>query len=128
MRSWRSVAIATWVVYWSACGTDAVPQAGDDGLPPTDPDVCETSYLTYDTFGAGFSANWCRGCHSSTVPEAGRQMAPLGVNFDTEADVLHWQTRIRARATGDAPTMPPAGGPNVAERQQLAEWIDCGMK
>jgi uncharacterized membrane protein len=108
------------------CGTDAVDRTPDD--PPLDPEACETeTYLRYDNFAAGFSADWCRGCHSSAVPEGGRQDAPLDVNFDTEADLVKWRERILVRATGATPTMPPAGGPSEEERQLLREWIDCGM-
>lgn len=108
------------------CGTDAVDRTPDDPLP--DPEVCETeTFLRYDNFAAGFSADWCRGCHSSAVPEGGRQDAPLDVNFDTEADLVKWRERILVRATGETPTMPPAGGPSEEERQLLREWIDCGM-
>jgi len=122
MRSFVSAV----VLALAACGTDAVDH--DPPLPPPDPEVCETSYLRYDNFGAGFTASWCRGCHSSDVAEGGRQGAPLGVDFDTEADLEHWADRIAARATGDKPTMPPAGGPAVEERALLAEWIGCGMQ
>jgi uncharacterized membrane protein len=120
MRSWLSLLVL------AACGADGVPPA-DEEAPPTDPDVCESSYLTYDNFGAEFSANWCRGCHASAIPEDGRQGAPINVNFDSDADLRHWADRIRVRATGDTPTMPPAGGPGAAERALLVEWIDCGM-
>ena len=123
MRSWPSVLL----VLITACGIDVVPDSGDDA-PPTDPEVCETSYLRYDNFGAEFSANWCRGCHSSAIPDGERQDAPLAVNFDDEADLRTWQDRIRVRATGVTPTMPPVGGPSAAERQALTEWIDCGMQ
>jgi uncharacterized membrane protein len=124
MRSWRSLVI--FVIGVAACGNDSgAPPPGPD---PIDPDACETSYLAYDNFGAPFVVNWCRGCHSSSVPEGMRQNAPVGVNFDTGADVLEWQERIRIRATGAQPTMPPAGGPSTQERALLAEWIACGMK
>lgn len=127
MRSWRS---ALFVIAFAggvaACGTDSVTR-DDGGADITDPSVCETSYLTYNNFGAGFTSNWCRGCHSSEVPEEGRQDAPVGVDFDTDADLARWSERIRARATGEMPTMPPAGGPSAEERALLTEWIDCGM-
>ena len=112
--------------YKRESATNKLITSGEEA-PPTDPSVCEDSYLTYDNFGAEFSANWCRGCHASAIPEGGRQNAPLGVNFDTDADLVRWKDRIRARATGDTPTMPPAGGPSAEERTLLVEWIDCGM-
>ena len=112
-----------------ACGNDTgVSGPGPDPDPQPDPDACETSYLDYGNFGSVFVTNWCRGCHSSSVPAGMRQKAPIDVNFDNEADANEWKTRIRIRAAGDKPTMPPAGGPSVEERALLAEWIDCGMK
>ena len=123
MRSWLSI-----VIFVAACGNDSgIQQNGDDG-PNPDPDQCATSYLGYENFGAPFMNNWCRGCHSSDVPAGMRQKAPAAVNFDTEADVTEYKERIRIRATGTMPTMPPAGGPSTAERELLAEWIACGMK
>lgn len=126
MRSWLSALL----VVAAACGNDVRSDqpGGDDGPDPVDPDTCETSYLAYDNFGAPFVVNWCRGCHSSTVPAGMRQKAPIDVNFDTEADVREWAERIGARAAGSKPTMPPAGGPTADERQLLAEWLACGMK
>jgi len=122
MRSWLSV-----VVLVAACGNDVgLPPPGTD--PPVDPDACETSYLDYGNFGAPFVLDWCTGCHSSSVPAGMRQKAPIDVNFDDAADVIEWKERIRIRATGDKPTMPPAGGPTAEERSLLAEWIACGMK
>lgn len=123
MRSWLSV-----VILVAACGNDVgISQMGDDE-PVPEPDKCETSYLAYDNFGAPFVVNWCRGCHSSSVAMNMRQKAPIDVNFDTEADVTQWAERIRIRATGTKPTMPPAGGPTADERELLAEWIACGAK
>lgn len=125
MRSLRSLV----VVVLAACGNDVgMPPPGKEPLPQPDPDVCETSYLDYANFGAPFVSNWCRGCHSSSVPAGMRQKAPLDVNFDTEADVLAQRERIAARSLGTKPTMPPAGGPSAEERALLAEWIACGME
>lgn len=121
MRSWLSA-----LVLVAACGTDQRPE-DEDEQPPITPDVCEDSYLRYDNAGAPFMINWCRGCHSSAVPRAMRQKAPMDVNFDTEEDVRHWAERIEARAASANPTMPPAGGPTTSERAMLREWIECGM-
>lgn len=123
MRSWLSI-----VIFVAACGNDVGTQMGGDDGPTPDPDRCATSYLGYDNFGAPFMTNWCRGCHSSDVPQGMRQKAPIDVNFDTAADITAHRDRIRIRATGDTPTMPPAGGPTAEERELLAEWIACGMK
>lgn len=128
MRSSGSLLV---LVLVAACGTEYQPPGGDDD-PPGDAGVtareCETSYLSYGNFAAAFSADWCRGCHGAAVPETMRQKAPLGVDFDDLAALRHWAERISVRATGDAPTMPPAGGPSAEERALLAEWIACGAR
>ena len=67
MRSWLSALLLV-----AACGTDVRPvdEGGDDSpIEPIAPDACETSYLDYNNFGAPFVINWCRGCHSSSVPQ-----------------------------------------------------------
>lgn len=104
--------------------------AADDGeaLPPPDSAQCQQSALTYQNFAAPFIITWCRGCHGAGLPVTMRQNAPAGVDFDTAEQVRTAQGRILARATGSAPTMPPAGGPSDEERALMAEWISCGMK
>ena len=115
MRFARNLAFA--LVMLGACGTDSVPR--DDGMGSgsnepemVDPNVCDTSYLTYDNFGEPFMLNWCRGCHSSAVPVAMRQKAPADANFDSLEQVRMWGEHIAGRATGTMPNMPPAGGPS----------------
>lgn len=88
-------------------------------------ETCGDSYLTYETFGAPFVANWCRGCHSRDQPVEQRQMAPEDINFDTRDDVRRLADRVRLRA-GAGGTMPPAGGPSEMERVLLVEWLGCG--
>jgi uncharacterized membrane protein len=130
MRSWRELAIAALLV--GACGTEVptAPEPTGDlrDVVPVDPDACATTFLDYDNFGAPFVTNWCRGCHSSAVPDGMRQKAPMDVNFDDEVDVRTWAPRIAARAATYTPTMPPAGGPSEEERTLLAEWITCGAR
>ena len=127
MRSSRDLVLAACLAL-AACGNDQGNTADDPLPPPPDPDTCETSYLRYDNFGEPFALDWCRGCHSSAVPAGMRQKAPMGVNFDTQADVARWRERILIRAAGDNPTMPPAGGPADEERALLAEWLGCGAR
>jgi len=61
----------------AAAITPAVGGGGADAVndDPLDPPVgdCETSYLDYQTFGAPFVTNGCRGCHSSDAPERPRR-------------------------------------------------------
>ncbi len=131
MRSWREAVLAvsaTVAVTLGACGNDRGLQGGDDTWDPPDEDACKAAFLDYDNFGAPFVVNWCRGCHSSSVPAGMRQQAPLDINFDDADAVRMWGERIAVRAASAAPTMPPAGGPSEEERRLLVEWIACGAK
>ena len=65
-------------------------------------------------------------CHSSVSEGDARYGAPEGINFDSHAQVQQHADRIRARATGSSPDMPPVGGGDDEERTRLAEWLDCG--
>ncbi len=115
MRSWHSVMLAACL---AACGTDT---------NTSEPDLsCQTSGLTYQTFGHPFVLDWCRGCHSSALPDGMRQGAPLDVNLDDLDHVRMWSAEIASRVAGPMPTMPPADGPSTEERELLAEWIRCG--
>ena len=111
MRSWRSAILALVV---SACGEDRRAA------------TCATPRVTYETFGAPFVLDWCRGCHSAQLIPSMRQDAPLSVNFDTLAELRAQAERIRELA-GTTARMPPRGGPSPEERELLVEWIDCGM-
>ncbi len=86
---------------------------------------CARSGLTYQTFGEAFLVSWCRGCHSRELPEDMRQMAPLDVNFNTLDDVRARAGRVGFLVSGSQ-TMPPAGGPSMAERALMMEWLSCG--
>jgi uncharacterized membrane protein len=87
---------------------------------------CNSSQLTYTAFGQPFMLNWCNGCHSSALPPGQRGDAPVNVNFDTLDDVHMWSESILMTAGPLRPTMPPAGGPTLDERNTLEAWIDCG--
>jgi uncharacterized membrane protein len=125
-RSFAWVGFALLVGIIAACSGES--SGGQP--PPSDPESqpCEDSTLSYQNFAAPFVISWCRGCHGESQPVAMRQNAPVAVNFDTAEDVRGQAERLLARATGAAPTMPPAGGPSDEERALLAEWIGCGMK
>lgn len=101
-----------------ACGESD----GDSGGPPT----CERQPpLSWDSFGQSFMSTHCAGCHSSLLPESLREGATVGVDLDSYTGVLTWADRIAARALGDAPTMPPGGGPDSEELARLEEWLSC---
>lgn len=87
----------------------------------------DTELATYENFGDAFIRNWCRGCHSSQLTGDDRSGAPDGIDFDTREDVEALADRIEARASGDSPTMPPAGGPSPEELDLLARWLAAGV-
>ena len=102
------------------CAGDGADSGGVDS-------TCRQPALSYSNFGEGFMDKHCNGCHSSYLPEGSRGNAPLGVDLNSYADVLSWVHRVDQRATGDAPTMPPGGGPEPSEVRQLEEWLRCAV-
>ncbi len=118
MRSWRERVLVLAMVA-GGCGQDTSEPSTEE---------CDSSPLTYQNFGEPFFLDWCRGCHSSGLPAGARQHAPEAVNFDDLDAVRLHSTRIGLRATGSAPSMPPAAGPSQAEREMLAEWLACGAR
>ena len=97
------------------------------GAPQDSGDCLRDPPLSYGNFGKGLMGRHCTGCHSSLLPEGQRNLAPVGVDLDTWAGVVQWGPRIEARSVGDAPTMPPGGGPTAQERAMLAEWLQCDV-
>jgi len=71
----------------------------------TPPGGCAT------TEGAQVLRARCLTCHSVNVTGGARGGATIGVDFDTEADVRRWMSRIRVRVFDDG-TMPPGGLPD----------------
>ncbi len=110
---------------------DSPPDArgtAPDARPETDADAgldpCrDAPFETYETFGRGFLATWCAGCHAATSLE--RFGAPVDVTFDTRAEAVAWGDRILARAAVDPATMPPAGGSSLLDRERLRIWLTC---
>ncbi len=99
-------------------------QALDGGVLIPD---CDVPYgPTWRNFGDGFVRNYCRGCHSPALEQGERWGAPIGVDFATHDDILLKIDRVHARATGENPTMPPAGGPSSGDLELLRTWLDCG--
>lgn len=85
-------------VRYSACDLDT-------GLYE-DP-VSVDATLTWAAFGQGFVTTYCTSCHAAGT--ANRRGAPDGVDFDSEADLIAWGERVRARVL-DEGTMPLGGG------------------
>ncbi len=90
---------------------------------PDDPACADVPVVTWETFGDGFLTERCQGCHAEAVAEAAG--VPSGVHFGTEDAARAHAERILARATGDAPTMPPQGGVDPDDRERLRIWLTC---
>ena len=85
----------------------------------------EESYLTYENFGGPLLLTWCTPCHSSNLPEAERQEAPMGSDFDLKQNILPYAEGIHDYAVV-SDIMPPGGGLTEEERSMLGEWLGCG--
>lgn len=99
---------------------------------PTGSTCPQGSTLTYNNFGAAFMGQYCTRCHSSELTGAARNGAPSFHDFDTLAGIKAVSDHIdETAAAGPASTnegMPEDGAkPTLMERQQLGEWIACGM-
>lgn len=103
----------------------SLTQCGGTSQEPPGQETCgnDVPIVTWSSFGQGFLSTYCQGCHASRA--ADRRGAPANVVFDAKSDALGQSARILARAAGDAPTMPPAGGPPASERQRLSIWLGC---
>lgn len=99
-----------WV--WLAC----VAPESDSAEP------CVAQDYTWDNWAAGFFGSYCRSCHSADTPD--RRGAPVGVDFDTEAEVRGFASAITRSL--DNGTMPIGGGVPEAELERLEDWLACG--
>jgi hypothetical protein len=115
-------AFAVAVVMACSSGDNDTPTPTNNPSTAMQGDSC----VSYEDFAGPFLLNWCVGCHSSSLDEAHRKMAPLGMDFDTLEGVRAHADRIKIRAT-ELKNMPPLGGPSDEERALLAEWIDCDL-
>lgn len=99
---------------------------GCGGGEPTDAFCEEAPPVSWDYWGEGFMIESCQPCHASTAAE--RNGAPVDVVFDSEADVRRQAAAILAVATGEDPSMPPAGGPTEEDRALLEAWLRCNLE
>jgi hypothetical protein len=104
----------------AGCGTAAVDSAG-----PAAEDSCgeAASFTTWDNWGEGFFAGYCRTCHSAAT--ADRRGAPAAVNFDSEAEVEAQLAAIERTVLDDG-TMPVGGGVPDVELERLRAFLACG--
>lgn len=70
----------------------------------------------------------CGSCHSKTPSDSIFTIAPAGVTYDTEQEILNWLPRIQARAitTQDMPFMNKTQI-TQAQRAQLAVWLSSKL-
>ena len=128
----RPIAIAvlllgTQMGHGSGCCTEE-PLFG----PPTESVCPPTSTLTYSNFGQPFMEKYCTRCHDSNLTGSARMGATSFHDFDTifgiraVSEHIDFTSAAGPAATNDS--MPPSAPfPTLAERQQLGEWIACGM-
>lgn len=76
---------------------------GTGGSSSSDP-LCDQE-PTWEAFAQPLVQRDCLSCHSINVTGAARQRAPVGVNFDTEADLRGFETRVLREVRSGA--MPP---------------------
>jgi len=93
-------------------------------VPETAPSTCTEAEqaVDWESFGAGFVSNYCRTCHSAAT--ADRRGAPVGMDFDSEAQTLAWSERIRARVI-EQQDMPVGGGVLPEDLTGLDVWLRC---
>ncbi|MEZ4365997.1 MAG: hypothetical protein R2939_06875 [Kofleriaceae bacterium] len=100
--------------------------------PLTESRCPEVSVLTYENFGKPFMEAYCTRCHATDLTGDDRQGAPSFHDFDTLFGIKAVHEHVdQTTAFGPAAlndSMPPDGAtPTLRERQQLGEWIACGM-
>lgn len=76
-------------------------------------------------------ARACRGCHSSELTGPARQGAPVGLDYDTAADLATAERRsdfVDAITSGrqPPPTLDPPIEVTADERAQVSAWRLCG--
>jgi hypothetical protein len=125
----------------AGCTSSAKLAPTETVCPDPDPDS-----LTWDNFGQKFMTDYCTMCHSSALPHAQRNGAPLYHDYDSLRGVLLIPDHIDEDA-GSGPAahnthMPPGrcpstpGGaldrdcaePTDQERTNLAMWLACEVK
>ncbi|MBL8973019.1 MAG: hypothetical protein JNK56_20700 [Myxococcales bacterium] len=111
----------------SSSSGEPTPTTGEAAWASLDERPCPAdSILSSENFGAPFMLTYCNGCHSKGLAADERADAPLGMNFDTLADVRTHAPRIWLRAADHNASMPPYGAPAQDERTRLGEWLACG--
>ena len=133
MGSLTRLSLITLISLLGACeGSASTPATSGESASDTETpaarqlDPCETTNATYATVGEPFMRTWCTPCHHSELTGDDRPLGSEGVNLDTYELVASHLDRVEARALGENPTMPPAGGPSPEDLERLAFWLECG--
>lgn len=92
----------------------------DSAVPCTEAELA----VTWENWGAGFFAGYCRTCHSSTTTN--RRGAPVGVDFDSVGLVRDYADAIRV-TTLELQEMPVGGGVQEDELILLDRFLRCGL-
>ena len=115
-----------------SCGSPA-PLAPPAGGGPSGATCPADSTLTYKNFAADFFATYCTRCHDSSLSGTARNGAPPDRNYDTLSGLVETGPTLIDHAAAASPThtntfMPPSDPrPTQAEREQLGEWLACGL-
>lgn len=96
---------------------------GEDASTTTEKVDCGSSALTWETAGAPYVNNYCRGCHSRDLSSNMRAGAPIDVNFDSKEDLIRASSSVIERI--EDRSMPPVGSPDSRSESAFLEWIGC---
>lgn len=95
------------------------------GAPDSADPVCDSApTLTWESWGEEFFTSYCQPCHSATAPQ--RYDAPVGIDFDTEAEVRAMADSIR-RAVIEDQTMPVGSGVVEEDLELLDLYLSCSV-
>lgn len=114
-------ALAFALAWASACGSDPVDPVPPECKPPPG----------YAVDIEPLVARACRGCHSAELSGPARRGAPVGLDYDTAADLATPERRsafIDAITSGrqPPPTLDPPIEVTADERAQVSAWRLCG--
>jgi uncharacterized membrane protein len=133
MKSWYRATALGVLLLGSQMGHGGCCEGEEEVFgPPTEATCPQGSTLTYNNFGKQFMESYCTRCHSSELTGAARNGAPSFHDFDTLFGIKAVSDHIdETAAAGPAAVNEgmPEGNPKptLMERNQLGEWIACGM-
>jgi uncharacterized membrane protein len=124
----RLLSLALLCLALPACdsgGDDDDDDGAAEGHEHTAPEVdCAT--VTAPSFSEMSAWSKCTNCHSSTLTEAARNAAPVGVDFDTFASARSSAEHAMEEVYTDRMPLPGHPALTDAERDQIYNWASCG--